>query len=81
MHKVKYSFIAYTKAFDNVVFKVIRMLKDITIGGKDLKIINNIHWKQVTAIKTGNKAVDYAWIKQGIRQEYVDALCHMISSI
>ena len=62
-------FIDYTKAFDKVKHdELIKMLEDINIDRKDLRIIKNIYWNQVAAIKRGNKEGSYEHIKLGVRQ-------------
>ena len=44
-------FIDYTKAFDNVRHvKMLNMLADLQIDGKDLRLVTNIYWKQKSAI-------------------------------
>ena len=44
-------FIDFSKAFDTVKHeKLIQMLQDINIDGKDLQLIKNMYWQQTAAI-------------------------------
>lgn len=64
-----FCFIDYTKAFDTVKHQVImKMLKDINIDGKDLRIIRNLYWQQSAAIRIDNEIGEYQPIKRGVRQ-------------
>ena len=62
-------FIDYTKAFDKVRHvNMIRMLEDLQIDGKDLRLVKNIYWKQQAAIRIDNEVGQYQPIKRGVRQ-------------
>ena len=62
-------FIDYTKAFDKVRHvNMIRMLEDLQIDGKDIRLIKNIYWKQQAAIRIDNEVRQYQPIKRGVRQ-------------
>jgi len=53
-------FIDCSKAFDNVKHeKLLEMLEDIQIDGKDLRIIRNLYWKQTAAIRIGGQVGEY----------------------
>ena len=62
-------------AFDTVKHdKLIEMLQDIDIDGKDLQLIKNMHWQQTAAIKINNNISGYQKIKKGVRQGCVLSL-------
>ena len=62
----------YTKAFDKVRRKsLMLMLNDLDIGGKDLRLIRDLFWRQQAAIKIGNDLSSYIEIKRGVRQRCV----------
>jgi len=62
-------FIDYSKAFDNVKHeKLLEMLEDIQIDGKDLRIIRNLYWKQTAPIRIGGQVGKFVEIKKGVRQ-------------
>lgn len=62
-------FIDYTKAFDTVKHEAImKILEDINIDGKDLRIIQNIYWKQTATIRVDNELSRPQPIKRGVRQ-------------
>ena len=62
-------FIDYEKAFDTVRHAdLLTMLKNINIGGKDLRIIRNLYFKQTAAVRIENELTDWVEIKRGVRQ-------------
>ena len=62
-------FIDFSKAFDTVKHdKLIQMLQDINIDGKDLQLIKNMYWQQTAAIKVNNNISGYQKIEKGVRQ-------------
>ena len=62
-------FIDFTKAFDTVKHeKLIEILQDLNVDGKDLKIIRNIYWQQTATIKINNEISGYQKIEKGVRQ-------------
>ena len=62
-------FIDSSKAFDTVKHeKLIQMLQDLNVDGKDLKLIRNMYWQQTAAIKINNKISGYQKIEKGLRQ-------------
>ena len=62
-------FIDYTKAFDRVQHsKLIDILENLDIDGKDLRIIKNLYWEQSAAVKIGNEVSKFQPIKRGVRQ-------------
>lgn len=50
-------FIDYTKAFE-----------DIDLDGKDLRIIQNMYWKQTAAIRVNNELSQSQPVERGVRQ-------------
>ncbi|GFN99336.1 multidrug resistance-associated protein 1 [Plakobranchus ocellatus] len=62
-------FIDYTKAFDRVQHdEIITQLKQLNIGGKDLRIIKTMYWEQTSAMRIENKTSTFQDIKRGVRQ-------------
>jgi hypothetical protein len=62
-------FIDYNKAFDKVKHQeIIKMLENIGIDGKDLRIIKNMYWQQKAAIRNEGQIGEYQEIKMGVRQ-------------
>ncbi|ROT72460.1 endonuclease-reverse transcriptase, partial [Penaeus vannamei] len=45
-----------------------KILKDIDLDGKDLRIIQNMYWKQTAAIRVDNELSQPQPIKRGVRQ-------------
>ena len=57
------------QAFDIVKHeKLIPMLQDLNIDGKDLQLIKNMYWQQTAAIKINNDISGYQRIEKGVRQ-------------
>ena len=64
-----FCFIDYEKAFDRVKHEnLIKMLKNINIDGKDLRIIKNLYWSQKAAVRVGDGQSDWIEIMRGVRQ-------------
>ncbi|GFO18885.1 endonuclease-reverse transcriptase [Plakobranchus ocellatus] len=62
-------FIDYTKAFDRVKhWEMIKQLKQLHVDGKDLRIIKNIYWQQIAAVRIENEINPFQMIKRGVRQ-------------
>ncbi|KAG1656246.1 Retrovirus-related Pol polyprotein from type-1 retrotransposable element R2 [Nymphon striatum] len=62
-------FIDYSKAFDKVQHtKLIKLLEQINIDDKDLRIIKNLYWNQNAAVKVGDELSEWKSIKRGVRQ-------------
>ncbi|KAG1681055.1 DNA replication licensing factor MCM5 [Nymphon striatum] len=62
-------FIDYSKAFDKVQHtKLIKLLEQINIDDKDLRIIKNLYWNQTAAVKVGDELSEWKSIKRGVRQ-------------
>lgn len=62
-------FIDYSKAFDKVKHnKMITVLQDSGIDGKDLRIIKNLYWNQSAHIKINNEKTEEVKILRGVRQ-------------
>uniref|UniRef100_A0A8D8SXR8 Craniofacial development protein 2 n=1 Tax=Cacopsylla melanoneura TaxID=428564 RepID=A0A8D8SXR8_9HEMI len=62
-------FIDYQKAFDKVKHnKMMEVLQDSGMDGKDLRIIKNLYWNQSATIKINQENTDEIKILQGVRQ-------------
>src|SRR5438552_6228513 len=65
-------FIDFTKAFDKVRhIKLLNMLHDLDLDGKDIRLVRNLYWDQSAAIRYQNELGNFASIKRGVRQGYV----------
>ncbi|KAL4120153.1 hypothetical protein QTP88_012884 [Uroleucon formosanum] len=61
--------IDYQKAFDRIRHDImIRILEEIGIDGKDLRIIANLYWNQTAVLKMEDKTTDPIKIRRGVRQ-------------
>ena len=71
-HNLNLCFIDFEKAFDRVKHKdLIKMLQNIGVDGKDLRLIRNLYWNQVGALRIGDKLTPWRKTKRGVRQGYV----------
>uniref|UniRef100_A0A8D8VL77 Craniofacial development protein 2 n=2 Tax=Cacopsylla melanoneura TaxID=428564 RepID=A0A8D8VL77_9HEMI len=62
-------FIDYQKAFDRVKHnKMIEILQDSGIDGKDLRIIKNLYWNQSAVVKVNQEKTEEVKILRGVRQ-------------
>ena len=62
-------FIDYTKAFDKVTHKnLMQILNNLDLNGKDLRLIQDLYWRQQAAIRIDNDFSKYVEIKRGVRQ-------------
>ena len=62
-------FIDYTKAFDTVQHdKLLELIADLDVDGKDERIIRGIYLKQTAAVKINNVIGTFVEIKRGVRQ-------------
>ena len=62
-------FIDYTKAFDKVRHKnLMQLLNNLDLDGKDLRLIQDLYWRQQAAIRIDNDLSKYVEIKRGVRQ-------------
>ena len=70
VHKEVYiCFIDYEKAFDRVYHsRLIEILKTMDIDGKDIRLIQNLYWEQVAAIRLEEGYSEEFAIKRGVRQ-------------
>lgn len=48
-----------------------KILEEIRLDGKDLRVIRNLYWDQNAVIRIGNDVGDFVKIKRGVRQGYV----------
>ena len=62
-------FIDYSKAFDKVRHEdLFNILSSLNIDAKDMRILINLYWEQLAAIRIENETSDYRPIKRGVRQ-------------
>ena len=62
-------FIDYTKAFDKIRHKnLMQILNNLDLDGKDLRLIQDLYWRQQAAIRLDNDLSKYVEIKRGVRQ-------------
>lgn len=62
-------FIDFEKAFDRVQHqKLIEILKQKNIDGRDIRLIANLYWSQKAKIKIEDQTSDEMEIKRGVRQ-------------
>uniref|UniRef100_A0A8D8SMX4 Craniofacial development protein 2 n=1 Tax=Cacopsylla melanoneura TaxID=428564 RepID=A0A8D8SMX4_9HEMI len=62
-------FVDYQKAFDRVQHsKMIKALQETGLDGKDLKIIANLYWNQVSSVKLEGENTNNVQILRGVRQ-------------
>ena len=64
-----FCFIDFNKAFDKVRHnKLLNMLQDLDMDGKDIRFVRNLYWEQSAAIRHQNELGNFAGIKRGVRQ-------------
>ena len=62
-------FVDYEKAFDKVHhLEMIKLLEEISLDSKDIRIMTNLYWKNKAALRVGNELTDWMEIKRGVRQ-------------
>ena len=62
-------FIDYTKAFDKVRHdQLFEDLTKIGLDTKDIKLLQNLYWKQTACVRVETELSDYINIKRGVRQ-------------
>ena len=62
-------FVDYEKAFDRVKHvELLELLRDINIDGKDLRLIQDLYWKQRAAVRVGDELSEWQDIQRGVRQ-------------
>jgi len=62
-------FIDYSKAFDKVKHEeLFKMLTELDIDGKDLRILRNLYWEQTAAVRIDKELSDFKPIRRGVRQ-------------
>ena len=63
------AYIDYEKAFDGVKHtELFKGLSKYGIDGKDLRIIRNLYWEQLTTIRVGKKHSSWISMKRGVVQ-------------
>ena len=50
---------------------LMKMLEDLKVDGKDLRLIKNLSWRQEAAVRVGNKETRMQEIKRGVRKKCV----------
>ena len=62
-------FVDFEKAFDRVRHEdLMKMLEELELDGKDLRLIKNLYWKQEAAVRVSNSESSTQSIKRGVRQ-------------
>ena len=62
-------FIDYEKAFDKVKHsKLIEILQNLNLDGKDIRLISNLYWSQEAAVKIDNNLTPWFEVRRGVRQ-------------
>ena len=62
-------YIDFQKAFDTVEHgKMMEMLEEIGLDGKDTRLIRNLYWEQKATVQIGDKNTEWIQIKRGVRQ-------------
>ena len=62
-------YIDYSKAFDKIHHdKLMESLLKINVDGKNIRLISNLYWEQMAAIRINNENTEYTKIKRGVRQ-------------
>ena len=62
-------FIDFNKAFDRVRHnRLLNMLQDLDLDGKDIRLVRNLYWNQSAAIRYQNELGNFTHIKRGVRQ-------------
>ena len=62
-------FVDFEKAFDMVKHEEMsRMLEDIGVDGKDIRLIVNLYWDQKAAVRIENEKTEWVKIERGVRQ-------------
>jgi len=62
-------FIDYSKAFDRVKHEeLFKILKQLNLDGKDLRILQNLYWEQEAALRVENEYSEFKPICRGVRQ-------------
>ena len=65
-------FIDYEKAFDTVKHgEIVKMLEDIGVDGKDVRLVKNLYWNQRAAEKIEDECSEFVEVKRGVRQGFV----------
>ena len=62
-------FIDYVKAFDCVKYdKLLELIQELDIDGKDLRLIRNMYYGQKAAIRIKGELGEWVYIQKGVRQ-------------
>lgn len=62
-------FLDYQKAFDCVDHgKLINILQNMNLDGRDVRIIKNLYYNQIAAVKVEDMTTEYVPIQRGVRQ-------------
>ena len=61
-------FVDYEKAFDKMKHNdLMKMFERLEIDGKDLRIIKNLYWNQIVAVKIDDDESKWQCIERGVR--------------
>ena len=64
-------FIDYVIAFDRVNHQdLIKLMERLNVDGKDQRVIRNLYWQRIAAVRWGNEFSELKLIKRGIRQGF-----------
>ncbi|GFR67290.1 LINE-1 reverse transcriptase [Elysia marginata] len=75
-------FIDYSKAFEKGKHSEwFGILDQLNIDDKDLRILRNLYWEQVAAIRIDGEYNDFAEIKRGVRQGCVCTISRSVQPI
>ena len=62
-------FVDYEKAFDKIHHsEMIKILEEISLDSKDIRVITNLYWKNEAAFKVGDQLSEWTEIHRGVRQ-------------
>ena len=62
-------FVDFEKAFDRVKHEnLMKMLEDLNVDGKDLRLVKNLYWKQEATVRVCNGETRLQEIRRGVRQ-------------
>lgn len=62
-------FVDFEKAFDMVRHEdMVRMLQEIGLDNKDIRLLSNLYWDQKAAVKVDNVKTEWVDIRRGVRQ-------------
>ena len=48
--------------------ELLRVLRDLHLDGRDLRLIENLYWNQTAAVRVGDELTEWQEIRRGVRQ-------------